>query len=126
LYNTDWLPDNGKGIWLWLETEDGRPLMPSGDPPPLAQHDMKILGEIMKGLDSFIAYWSRMANQEDFGDFKRLNVPLKDYWKGIRAALDEPLVMWQTLKDGFWPCSRITEELEDQMRDDGTIREEFA
>jgi len=56
-----------------------------------------------------------MVNQEDSGDFRRLNALLKDYWKGVRAALDEPLVVRETLKDGFWPCSRITEELEDRM-----------
>jgi len=54
----DWLPENDKEIWLWSETKDGRPLMPSGDPPPLAPQYMKNLGEIKKGLDSFIVHWS--------------------------------------------------------------------
>jgi len=67
-----------------------------------------------------------MANQEDSGDFRHLNAHLKDYWKGVGAALDEPLVVRETLKDGFWPCSRITEESKDLMWEDGTMREEFA
>jgi len=67
-----------------------------------------------------------MVNQEDSRDFRCLNAPLKDYWKGVKAALDEPLVVRDILKDGFWSCSRITEEPEDRMREDGPMREEFA
>ena len=44
----------------------------------------------------------------------------------MRTALDEPLVVRQTLRDGFWPASRVTEEPEDTRRQDGTLREEFA
>jgi len=75
--------------------------MPSSDLPPLAQQHMKNLGEMKKNLDSFIAHWSKMANQEDSGDFRHLNAPLKDYWNDVRVTLDEPLVVQKTLKDGF-------------------------
>ena len=44
----------------------------------------------------------------------------------MRAALDAPLLVRDTLQCGFWPTSRITTEVEDQIKDDGTLCEEYA
>ena len=51
---------------------------------------------------------------------------MKKYWEGVRAAFNEPPVVREALLDGFWPTSRIANEEEDQMEDDGTLREEYA
>jgi len=40
---------------------------------------MKSLGEIKKGLEDFIAHWSRIAINEDSGSFGQINDPIKDY-----------------------------------------------
>jgi hypothetical protein len=103
----EWLPDHGKGIRLWSETEDGLPKVPSGVPPPLLPRNMKALDEIKKGLNGFIALWSAMAHDEQSGDFRRVNGPIKEYWKSVRAALDAPLEARATLLYGFWPTTQV-------------------
>ena len=92
-----WLPEHGNGICLWSETEDGRPKVPRGSPPPVAPEKKRTYDETKKGLDGFIAYWTQMANEDHSGEFRRKNEPIKNYWKGIRAALDAPLLVRDTL-----------------------------
>ena len=122
----NWLPLDGKGIRLWAETEDGRPKVPTGNPVPLAPHKMKAHDEICKGLNSFITMWENMANDDFSGEYRRKIEPVSYYWKGVRAALNEPVPQRHTLLNGFWPSSRIANEVEDQMENDGTLREEYA
>lgn len=122
----DWLPEHGNGIRLWSETEDGRPRVPSGSPPPLAPVHKPGLEQVKRGLNGFITHWTEMANDDLSGEFRRKNDPIKDYWKGVRVALDSPLMVRTTLEDGFWPASRIDNVVEDQMENDGTLREEYA
>src|SRR5579875_2933472 len=80
----NWLLEDGKGIRLWSETEDGRPKVPSGSPPPLAPHLMKALEEVKKGLNGFIALWNRMADNDLSGEFRQQNVLVNDYWKSVK------------------------------------------
>jgi hypothetical protein len=119
----NWLPEHGKGIRLWSETEDGLPKVPSGSPPPLAPQQMKSLEEVKKGLNGFIAHWNKMANDDLSGEFRRKNGPISDYWKDVRIALDAPLQVRETILDGFWPASRITNDDADRRQSDGTICE---
>jgi len=121
-----WLPEHGRAIRLWSETEDGWPLVPNGSPSPLTPQPMKALVKIKKDLDGFIIHWSRMANEGDSMDFMRLNGPIKEYSKVVRDALDEPLQEREALKDGFWLALRITKKPKDQMREDGTLPEGLA
>ena len=67
-----------------------------------------------------------MANDDLSGEFRRKNEPVKKNWEGVRAALNEPPIICEALLDGFWPTSRIANEEEDPMEDDGTLREEYA
>ena len=122
----NWLPEDGKGIRLWSETEDGRPKVPSGSPTPLAPHPMKALDEVRKGLDGFIALWNRMADNDHSGEFRRKNAIVNEYWKSVRLALDAPLQIREALLDGFWPASRIINDEADRRQRDGTICEEDA
>jgi hypothetical protein len=124
--DVDWLPKEGGGIRLWKERTDGGPKVPSGSPLPLAPQQMRCFDEICKGLDGYIALWGAMANQDLSGEFRRKNEPVRRYWEGVRSALNAPFVVRETLQDGFWPNSRIDEEVEDQYLDDGQMREEFA
>ena len=43
----------------------------------------------------------------------------------MKATLDLPLPIEESLKDGFWPRLRFILEV-DQFQEDGTLREEFA
>ena len=56
-----------------------------------------------------------MADDDQSGEFKRKNGPIKEYWKGVRAALDAPLQPRTRLLHGFWPNTEIIEE-EDENR----------
>jgi hypothetical protein len=122
----DWLPKEGGGIRLWKETSDGCPKVPRGSPSPLGPQLMRSFEEVCKGVDSYIALWGAMANQDLSGEFRRKIEPVKKYWEGVRSAFSEPLVRRETLRDGFWPNSIISIVEEDQYLDDGTMREEFA
>ena len=51
---------------------------------------MRSIEEIKKGLDGYIEYWRKMADSDESREFRTKNDPVKDYWKGVREALDEP------------------------------------
>ena len=44
----------------------------------------------------------------------------------MKAALDVPLPVEESLRDGFWPRSRFIPSAVDQFQEDGTLCEEFA
>ena len=44
----------------------------------------------------------------------------------MNASLKEPIEPSMTLKDGFWPSSRVERAEGDELNDDGDVREEFA
>ena len=85
-----WLPEDGKGIRLWSETEENGPRVSIGSPRPIRPQEMRSIEEIKKGLDGYIEYWRKMADSDESGEFRRKNDPVKEYWKGVREALDEP------------------------------------
>ena len=84
-----WLPEDGKGIRLWSETEKNGPRVPTRSPRPIHPQEMRSIEEIKKGLDGYIEYWRKMADSDESGEFRRKNDPVKEYWKGVREALDE-------------------------------------
>ena len=47
--------------------------------------------EVYKDLGGFLNLWSAMANDDFFGEFRRKNEPLSQYWRDVKAALDLPL-----------------------------------
>ena len=124
--DNEWLPKKGGGIRLWKETEDGSPKVPCGDPMALKPQKMRGHDEVYKGLRGFLNLWSAMANDDFSGEFRRKNEPLSEYWRGVKAALDLPLPLVESLRGGFWPTSRFTPSEADQFHEDGTLREEFS
>ena len=96
-----WLPEDGKGIRLWAETEENGPRVPTGSPRPVRPQEMRSIEEIKKGLDGYIEYWWKMADSDESGEFRRKNDPVKEYWKGVREALDEPMQERERLMEGF-------------------------
>ena len=120
-----WLPEDGKGIQLWSETEENGPRVPTGSPRPVRPQEMRSIEEIKKGLDGYIEYWRKMADSDESGEFRRKNDPVKEYWKGVREALDEPYQERERLMEGFWPASRVEEEEADHMDGNGRVGEEY-
>ena len=124
--DNEWLPKEGGGIWFWKETEDGSPKVPSGDPMPLRPQKMRGHDEVCKGVGGFLNLWSSMANDDFSGEFRRTNESMNQYWRDMKATLDLPLPVEESLRDGFWPRSRFIPSAVDQFQEDGTLREEFA
>ena len=67
-----------------------------------------------------------MANDDFSGEFRRKNEPLSEYWRDVKAALDLPLPLVESLRGEFWPTSRFTPFGVDRFHEDGTLCEEFA
>ena len=97
-----WLPEDGKGIRLWAETEENGPRVPTGSLRPVRPQEMRSIEEIKKGLDGYIEYWRKMVDSDESGEFRRKNDPVKGYLKGVREALDEPYQERERLMEGFW------------------------
>ena len=82
--------------------------------------------EVYKGLGGFLNLWSAMANDDFSGEFRRKNEPLSQYWRDVKAALDLPLPLEESLRGGFWPQLRFTPSQVDRFQEDGTLSEEYA
>ena len=74
-----WLPEDGKGIRLWSETEENGSRVPTGSLRPIHPQEMRLIEEIKKGLDGYIGYWRKMAHSDESGEFRRKNDRVKDY-----------------------------------------------
>jgi len=97
----NWLLEYKKGIRFWSQIEDRCSMVLNEDLLPLVPHQMKSHKEVKKGLMGFIAQWNQMANDDNLGEFRRKNGLVKDYWEGVRVALDALLQVCETLLDGF-------------------------
>jgi hypothetical protein len=95
--NSEGLPRENGGIWLWQETIGGRPKVPSGSPVPLVPRKMRNFDEVAKGLGGFVNLWNTMVNEDISGEFKRRNEPLSYYWKAVTSAMDAAISVLQTL-----------------------------
>ena len=51
--------------------------------------------------------------------------PLSYYWQRVKVALDLPPTFDETLKDGFWPTTRVATSFEDEFTEAGNVREEY-
>jgi hypothetical protein len=47
------------------------------------------------------------------------------YWRAVKDALDLPIHPLSSLRDGFWPLSRIVSAPEDEFIEDGNVLEEY-
>ena len=90
-------------------------------PQKMCGHD-----EVYKGLGGFLNLWSAMVNDDFSGEFRRKNEALSEYSTGVKATLDLPLPLVESLRGAFWPTSRFTPSKADWFHEDGTLREEFA
>lgn len=122
--DSDWLPE--EGIKLWKEESEGQSLWPRGQPLPVVHLPMRTVDEIYKGLSGFIKYWETLCNEDGSGEARRRFEHLVLYWRAVNATLKEPIEPSAELKDGFWPSTRVETTEEDELDDEGEVREEFA
>ena len=49
-----------------------------------------------------------MAHDDFSRENRRKNELVSQYWRGVKATFDLPLLVEESLKDGFWLRSRFT------------------
>ena len=69
--NNEWLPRENRGIWLWQETIDGHPKVPSSSLVPLVSHRMRNFDEVTKDYGGFVNLLDTMANEDISSKFRR-------------------------------------------------------
>jgi hypothetical protein len=72
-YYTDveWLPKEGRGIWLWKEDNDGKPILVTREPNALPPQQMQNHPEIMKGIGGFINFWKSLSAEDNTREYWR-------------------------------------------------------
>ena len=124
--DTEWLGENGAGIKIWKEDAQGCSLWPRGEPPALPQRPMRGVEDIERGLAGFVKYWEDLCNVDVTGEYRRRYEHLVVYWQGVMEALHEVVTPCDVLNEGFWPRTRLTQSIIDQIADDGEDHEEFG
>jgi hypothetical protein len=124
--DAEWLPKEGGGIRLWREDNEGKPILPSGEPNALAPQQMRNHSEITKGIGGFINLWETVSAEDITGEYRRTHEHLIQYWRRVKLALAQDPVVSRTLRNGFWPKTRISPSAEDKFMDHGELREEFG
>src|ERR1700737_4804700 len=122
----NWGPDDG--ILIWRQDNDGKCLLPDGDPKPCKPDLMRNGPEIIKDISGFIEYWKELCEEDIARRVRDTYEPLISYWDHIRLAL---MTLGgdtrTTLTQRFWPQSRLTVVESDTMFfSNGDVREEFA
>ncbi len=122
----NWAPE--KGILVWQQDENGKCMLPNGEPKPCKPDPMRNGPEILKGISGFIQYWKEMCEEDITRRVRDTHEPLIAYWDRIRSALmTSDVDIRPCLTQGFWPQSRVTiVESEAMFFSNGDVREEFA
>ena len=66
--HTDWLGENGRGIKLWKEDDEGHSLWPRRSPLPVPQNAMNNVQNTVKGISGIIKYWKKLCNANVTGE----------------------------------------------------------
>jgi hypothetical protein len=85
--NAKWLPKEGGGIRLWREDNEGKPILPTGEPSALAPQQMQNHSEIIKSIGGFINLWEMLSVEDSTGEYQRSHEHLIQYWKRVKLAM---------------------------------------
>ena len=113
------------GVLIWRQDNDGKCLLPDGDPKPCKPDPMRNGPKIIKGISGFIEYWKELCEEDITRCVRDTHEPLIAYWDRIRLAL---MILsgdtHTTLTQGFWLQSRLTVVESDTMFfNNGDVRE---
>ena len=81
----NWAPE--EGILVWRQDNDGKCLLPDGEPSPCKPDPMRNGPEIIKGISGFIEYWKELCEEDITRRVRDTYKPLIAYWDHIRSAL---------------------------------------
>ena len=121
-----WLPKEDRSIQSWQEDEEGRALWPHGEPTSLSPQSMRNLEEILRQISGFMKYWEKLSNEDSIREYQRCYEHLWYYWHVVKDTLDIPIQPLLSLRDGFWPLSRITSTPKDEFIEDGNVRKKYT
>jgi hypothetical protein len=124
--DVEWLPKEGGRIRLWREDNEGKPILPTGEPNALAPQQMRNHYNIAKGIGGFISLWKTLSNEDSSGEYRRTHEHLIQYWKIVKLAMIQDPIVLRTLSNGFWPKTHIFASAEDRFMDNGDLQEEFG
>ena len=110
---------------MWKEDSQGRVLWPCGYLEAVKPSSMRNLKDIKRGLQGFINHWDILFEEDSTGEYRRRYEPLSYYWRCVMVALDAPTRFDKTLKDGFWPTTRVAPSFEDEFTETSNVREEY-
>ena len=111
---------------MWKEDSQGRALWPRRFPLiAIKPSSMRILEDIKWGLQGFINHWDQLSKEDLSEEYRRRYKPLSYYWQQVKTILDLPFEYEGTLKDGFWPSTRIAPLFEDEFTETRNAREEY-
>jgi hypothetical protein len=122
----EWLPKEGGGIRLWREHNEGKPILPTGEPNALVPQRMQNHSDITKGIGSFINLWEMLSDEDSTGEYRKTHEHLIQYWKTVKLAMLQDPIVSRTLSNGFWPKTCISPCMEDRFMDNGDLQEEFG
>ena len=74
-------------ILVWRQDNDGKCLLPDGEPSPCKPDPMRNGPEIIKGISGFIEYWKELCEEDITRRVRDTYKPLIAYWDHIRSAL---------------------------------------
>ena len=120
-----WLPE--EGIKLWKEDANGRPMLPDLDAVPnvVKPRKMKNQAEVVKGISGYLAYWNRLAENDETGLMRHDLQKVIKYWEGVKSAVaecrDERGEEPSPIQNGFWPRTRQADFM---VVDNGNVRGE--
>jgi hypothetical protein len=87
---------------------------------------MRNHSEIAEGIGGFINLWETLSAEDVTGEYRRSHEHLIQYWKRVKLALAQDPIVSRTLRNGFWPKTRISPSTKDKFMDHGKLREEFG
>ena len=114
------------GIREMVESNCGRKihkgkLYGHGYPKIVQPSSMRNLEDIKRGLQGFINHWDKLSEEDSTGEHHKQYELLSYYWRCVMVALDAPIEFDETLKDGFWPTTRVAPSFEDEFTETGNV-----
>jgi hypothetical protein len=65
------LPKEGGGIQLWRVDNEGKPILPTGEPNTLAPQQIQNHSKIAKGIGGFINLWETLSTKDITREYRR-------------------------------------------------------
>ena len=88
---------------------------------------MRDLNVVIAGIEGFIKYWRHWSEHDVTNAYRERFAPIVDYWVTVLASLrDSPRETEATLREPFWPQTRLDSALYDVYEANGELREELV